>query len=81
MGKGKRDLLDIDGIEVTRRLKAQEETADIPIYVLSSYAMERDKQRALDAGCLVYLTKPLSPAKLLEHVDAFFRVKSNQEAD
>lgn len=65
-------LPEIDGIEVTRRLRADPRTATIPIYALSSYAMEQDKQRALDAGCDLYLIKPLSPAKLLEHINAFF---------
>lgn len=66
-------LPDIDGIEVMRRLKAQPETAEIPICVISSYAMEQDKQRALAAGCDEYLVKPLSPAKLLERVEEFFQ--------
>lgn len=69
-------LPDIDGIEVMRRLKAQPRTAGIPICVISSYAMEQDKQKALDAGCDEYLVKPLSPAKLLERVEAFFRAAS-----
>jgi len=64
-------LPDIDGIEVMRRLKAQPETANIPICVISSYAMEQDKQKALAAGCDEYLVKPLSPARLLECVEAF----------
>jgi len=66
-------LPDIDGIEVMRRLKANPQTAAIPIYVLSSYAMEQHRQKALDAGCDQYLVKPLSPAKLLEHIEAFFQ--------
>lgn len=73
-------LPEIDGIEVTRRLKADPRTAAIPIYALSSYAMDQDKQRALDAGCEKYLIKPLSPSKLLEHINAFFQQR-NDEAD
>jgi two-component system cell cycle response regulator DivK len=69
-------LPEIDGIEVTRRLKEDPRTASIPIYALSSYAMDQDKQRALDAGCDVYLIKPLSPAKLLEHINAFFQQRT-----
>ena len=68
-------LPEIDGIEVTRRLKADAQTADIPIYALSSYAMDQDKQRALDAGCDAYLIKPLSPAKLLEHIETIARIR------
>jgi len=66
-------LPDIDGIEVMRRLKAEPQTAAIPIYVLSSYAMDHHRQKAMEAGCDQYLVKPLSPAKLLEHIDAFFQ--------
>ena len=71
-------LPEIDGIEVTRRLKANPRTASIPIYALSSYAMDQDKQRALDAGCDKYLIKPLSPAILLEHINAFFQLRSGE---
>jgi len=70
-------LPDMDGIELTIRLKADPATAEIPVYILSSFAMDRDKERAAQAGCDLYLTKPISPALLLEHVRKFFAARES----
>ncbi len=51
----------IDGLEATRRLKSKEETKDIIIIALTSYAMAGDRKKALDAGCDGYLEKPINP--------------------
>lgn len=58
-------LLDIqlpgmDGVSLMRRLKANSTTADIPIVVLSAEAMTRDIQLARQAGCVDYITKPIT---------------------
>jgi CheY-like chemotaxis protein len=49
----------IDGLELTRQLKARPDTASIPIVAVTAYAMTGDEQKALDAGCNDYLTKPI----------------------
>ena len=62
----------MDGLELTRRLKADPLTRDIVIIALTAYAMKTDVHRALDAGCDDYITKPLDtrtlPALLASHL-------------
>lgn len=62
-------LLDIqipklDGLEVVRRLKANDATRAIPVVALTSYAMEVDRERILEAGCDGYLAKPIDTRTL-----------------
>ncbi len=59
---------DVDGWEATRRLKADPETADIPIVALTAFAMRGDEQRAREAGCDAYLAKPCRPQAIRELV-------------
>jgi two-component system, cell cycle response regulator DivK len=54
----------MDGYAATRRLKADAATAHIPVVALTAHAQESDRTRALDAGCDLYLSKPLDPATL-----------------
>lgn len=68
-------LPDIDGIEATRRLKSDPKTSTIPIVILTVFATDKDKQAGLEAGCDLYLTKPLIPAKLLQTINKFFKSK------
>ena len=58
----------VDGWECTRRLKADEATSAIPIIALTAHAMRGDEARARDAGCDGYLSKPISPKKVVEEV-------------
>ena len=58
-------LPDLDGWECARRLKADARTRPIPIIALSAHAMVGDRQKALDAGCDDFDTKPLDFAGLL----------------
>jgi PAS domain S-box-containing protein len=62
-------LPDISGAEVLHRLRAQPETANIPVAILSADATERQIERQLAAGARAYLTKPLNVAELLALVD------------
>lgn len=50
---------DIDGIQVTRILKSERETAAIPIIALTAMVMKGDKEKIIDAGCDGYLQKPI----------------------
>jgi CheY-like chemotaxis protein len=55
-----------DGLEVTRRLKADVRTREIPVIALTAHAFAEDRQRALAAGCIGFHTKPVDfPALLL----------------
>jgi two-component system cell cycle response regulator DivK len=58
----------IDGWECTRRLKADPVTRGVQIIALTAHAMRGDEERALAAGCDGYLSKPISPRKLVEAV-------------
>jgi len=49
----------IDGLELTRRLKADPATKDIKIIAVTAYAMKGDQEKALAAGCDAYVTKPI----------------------
>ena len=49
----------MDGLEMTRRLKADPETKDIVVVAVTAFAMKGDEQKALDAGCEGYITKPI----------------------
>ena len=61
----------IDGCEVTRRLKANPSTREIPIIVLTAHALVRDRDRAYQAGCDDYDTKPVDFARLMEKIEHF----------
>jgi len=58
----------IDGYEVTRRIKADPGLRAIPIIAVTSYALSGDAEKAFDAGCDAYVTKPYSPRQLLAKV-------------
>ena len=54
----------IDGLELTRRLKADAATKDITIIAVTAYAMKGDQEKALAAGCDDYVTKPIDTRAL-----------------
>ena len=62
------DLPDIDGWEVTRRLKANPLTAAIPVIALTAHAMAGDREKALAAGCDEFDTKPIDFDRLLQKI-------------
>jgi CheY-like chemotaxis protein len=55
----------IDGWEATRQLKADEATRGIPVVALTAHAMNSDREKALEAGCDAYETKPVELPRLL----------------
>lgn len=60
----------IDGWEAARRLKKDGATRHIPIIAVTAHAMDRDRERALDAGCDDYATKPVDLSDLLSKIRA-----------
>ena len=58
----------IDGWNVARQLKADANTKDIPIIALTAHAMKGDREKALDAGCDDYDTKPVNLEGLLDKI-------------
>ena len=59
-------LPELDGLEVTRLLKADPATSSIPIIVLTAHAMTSDRESAFAAGCNDFETKPIELPRLVE---------------
>jgi len=66
----------MDGLEVTRKLKEQPATADIPVIAVTSYAMKGDREKALAAGCAGYVTKPIDKNIFIQEIAAHVGSKS-----
>lgn len=60
----------IDGWEATRRIKGAPETRHIPIIGLTAHAMAGDREKALEAGCDEYDTKPIELERLIGKIEA-----------
>jgi CheY-like chemotaxis protein len=61
---------DIDGWNATRHLKADAQLSSTPIIALTAHAMRGDREKALDAGCDEYETKPFDFPRLFEKIEA-----------
>jgi len=66
-------LPDQSGLELTRALKRNKETQDLPVIMLTARAEEHDKVAGLEGGADDYVTKPFSPRELLARVQAVLR--------
>ena len=60
----------VDGWEATRQLKADPATAAVPVIALTAHAMDTDRQKAIEAGCDDYDTKPIDLPRLLGKIEA-----------
>jgi CheY-like chemotaxis protein len=60
----------LDGWEATRRIKANAATKGIPVIALTAHAMQGDEQKAREAGCDDFDTKPVELPRLLEKIEA-----------
>jgi two-component system cell cycle response regulator DivK len=58
------NLPDIDGLEITTRLKSDESLRNIPVVALTANAMHGDRDRCLEAGCDGYIAKPVAKLEL-----------------
>ncbi len=67
----------LDGWEATRRLKAASATQHIPLIALTAHAMSSDRDKALQAGCDDYDTKPIELPRLLEKIEALLAARGN----
>jgi two-component system cell cycle response regulator DivK len=67
-------LPEVDGWEATRILKDDEETRYILVIALTAHAMETDREKALEAGCDDYDTKPVDFNRLLDKIQAQLQV-------
>jgi two-component system, cell cycle response regulator DivK len=71
----------IDGLELTRRIKQNESTRDITVVALTAFAAQGDEQKALDAGCDGYITKPIDTRALGSRIRSYLerRAESRDE--
>src|SRR5713226_3172381 len=60
----------LDGWEATRQIKGDPATRAIPVIALTAHAMAGDREKALNAGCDAYDTKPIELTRLLEKIEA-----------
>ncbi len=67
----------LDGWEATRQLKSAPETQAIPIIALTAHAMAGDREKAVEAGCNDYDTKPIEMPRLLEKIEALLGEKAS----
>ncbi len=67
------NLPDLDGYEVARRLRSnvKKALAHIPIIAITANALKGDAEKALEAGCDVYMSKPINVHELRARVEAF----------
>ncbi len=73
--RGKPDIIildlmmpEVDGFEVLKILKEDEETRSIPVLILTVRCLKEDRERALELGADFYMTKPFQPSELVEVV-------------
>ena len=65
----------VDGWDATRRIKAEPATRAIPIIALTAHAMSGDREKAVEAGCDDFDTKPVDLARLLGKIEALLARK------
>ena len=69
----------IDGFEVTRRLKSDENTRLIPIVLITALKEREDRIKGIEAGCDDFISKPFDKNELLARVKSLLRIKSLQD--
>ncbi len=66
----------VDGLEVTRRIRAMDDLKDIKIIAITAHAMEGDRKKFLVAGCDGYIAKPINTRTFIDEIEAIFNQKS-----
>jgi CheY-like chemotaxis protein len=60
----------MNGYDATKHIKALR--PELPVIAITAYAMSEDEAKSLEAGCDLYLSKPIKPSRLLEIIEGFF---------
>lgn len=71
----------MDGWEATKRIKANPETAAIPVIALTAHAVAGDRERCLEAGCIDYETKPIRFPQLLGKIHRYLGIPDESASD
>jgi len=69
------NMPELDGWEATRQIKADPELAAVPVIALTAHAMSGDRERALEAGCADYHTKPIEFPNLLAQIETILQAR------
>jgi CheY-like chemotaxis protein len=69
----------LDGWEATRQIRAASETRTVPIIALTAHAMQGDREKAIEAGCDDYDTKPVEFQRLLEKIQGILGKETGRE--
>ncbi|HUB33075.1 MAG TPA: response regulator [Bryobacteraceae bacterium] len=70
----------IDGLEMTRRIKADPRHRDVLVVALTAYAMKGDEERAREAGCDGYITKPIDTRRFGQRLREYLGEKAGEQA-
>ena len=62
---------EVDGLTLTKGLKENPLTRDIPIIALTAHAMRGDREKALEAGCIDYISKPINTREFISKISKF----------
>jgi two-component system, OmpR family, alkaline phosphatase synthesis response regulator PhoP len=71
----------LDGYETCKALKSREETRDIPVILLSAKGRNVDQKTGFEVGADDYITKPFSPRKLVERINAILGQPNRQDVE
>jgi len=69
----------MDGYAVARELTKNGEMKNVPIVAVTSYAMVGDRERALEAGCVGYIEKPINPATFVAEIEQYLHREGQAE--
>jgi CheY-like chemotaxis protein len=69
------ELPGLNGVEATRRLKADPQTRGIPVVALSSHVEAQDEARAREAGCVGFIAKPIRLSRFPQQVGSYLALK------
>jgi two-component system, cell cycle response regulator DivK len=72
------NMPEVDGWEATRRIKASPDGKNIAVIALTAHAMGGDRERAIEAGCSEYHTKPIEFPKLMEQIETILQSRNPQ---
>jgi two-component system, cell cycle response regulator DivK len=69
------NLPDVDGYEMTRRIRATPELSSIPVVAVTANVMHGDREKTLEAGCVGYIPKPIDVDALPMQISRFLEAK------